>query len=129
MSPSVNTLDFALNHDSLEVHSAFSRAFDRAPTIKTLRLLLVPWEGMVTHCHRVRRVSIVPQVDARRLPILARIPDLRFLYIFLSDTFALTDDLTLPVLDTLEAKGDWLCLKNLLNATHTPNLRVLPLEA
>ncbi|PIL25775.1 hypothetical protein GSI_11525 [Ganoderma sinense ZZ0214-1] len=129
VSPSVTTLHFAFKHDILGVHAALPRVSDRAPAIDTLRLSVVPWEGMNAHCPRLRHISVLPPLDGRRLEYLAQFSGLRSLSISLSDAFALTDQLALPSLNALHVKGKWPCLTGMLTATHAPNLSVLALEA
>ncbi|KAM5540945.1 hypothetical protein V8D89_005256 [Ganoderma adspersum] len=129
MTRSVTTLNFAFKHDGHRVHSTLHRAFDHAPTIENLRLSVGPWDSMHDHCHSIRRVSIVPQVDPRQLQYIVKFADLRSLSVSLSDTFVLTDELPLPSLETLDVKGDWPCLADLFTFTRAPNLRTLILEA
>ena len=129
MTGSVTSLNCAFKHDGPKVYSALYRAFDHAPAIENLHLSVGPWDSMHDHCHRIRRLSIVPQVDPRQLQYTVKFADLRSLSVSLSDTFVLTAELSLPSLETLDVKGDWPCLASLFTFTRAPNLRTLILEA
>ena len=129
MTRSVTTLNCAFKHDGPKIHSALHRAFDHAPTIDNLRLSMGPWDSMHDHCHHIRRLSIVPQVDPRQLQYIVKLADLRSLSVSLSDTFVLTAELPLLSLETLDVKGDWPCLAGLFTFTRAPNLHTLILEA
>ena len=85
---SVTTLNCAFKHDGREVHSTLHRAFDHTPTIENLRLSMGPWDSMRDYCHRIRRLSIVPQVDPRQLQYIVRFADLRSLSVSLSDSLS-----------------------------------------
>ncbi len=130
LSPSVTSLEYdGREYDNTLVHLAFCRAFECAPELEKISIPVQPWEDMHTLGHRVRHVEVIPELEPKRLQHLAKFPYLRSLCISLRINFDLDPSgLMYPLLDTLDAKGDWTDLTALLTATHAPHRCVLSLE-
>ena len=111
----------------------FSRSFRCSPEIDNLRLELPPSRVgpslLRTHCSRIHRLEVFPQIDLDELRLLTELPALQHVSISLPrqtihDT---SPPFTLPSVSTLVVGGPWTNLSTLLDTVRLPSLHTLSL--